>query len=48
VERPKSWQMKNPPKREKDGNKSFRKKMFHNKCIWINNNSTFFLPVLGT
>ncbi len=48
VERPNSWQMKNPPKREKDGNKNFRKTMFHNKCIWINNNSTIFLPVLGT
>jgi hypothetical protein len=42
VERPKSWQMKNPPKRTKDGNKSFKKKIFHNKCIWINNNSTIF------
>jgi hypothetical protein len=26
MERPISWQMKNPPKRKKDGNKGFRKK----------------------
>jgi hypothetical protein len=42
VERPKSWQMRNPPKRKKDGNKSFMKKIFHNKCLWISNNSTIF------
>jgi hypothetical protein len=42
VERPKSWQMRNPLKRKKDGNKRFKKKIFHNKCIWINNNSTIF------
>ncbi len=47
VERPKSWQMKNPPKRKKDGDKRFKEKKNHNKHIWINNNSTI-LPVLVT